>query len=46
MSLSSSAVGELPVSAETASTTISTTSPPPKRKLTAKADVVQQPEAR
>jgi hypothetical protein len=46
MSLSANAVSELPVAAQTNSTTTTTTKPPKKRLLTAKADVVQQPEPR
>lgn len=46
MSLSASAISELPLAAQPASTSTTTTKPPKKRLLTARADVVQQPEAR
>ncbi|HEX5257587.1 MAG TPA: hypothetical protein VFW35_02265 [Sphingomicrobium sp.] len=46
MSLSASAISELPLAAQPASTSTTTSRPPRKRLLTAKADLVQQPEAR
>lgn len=45
MSISANAIGELPVSGESAPSA-STTKTPVKRVVTAKADVVQQPEPR
>jgi hypothetical protein len=45
MSISASAIGEMPIGADGVPSS-STKGPPPKRVLTAKADVVQRPEAR
>jgi hypothetical protein len=45
MSIAWNARGEAPIGADPAPTN-STRKPPPKRRLTAKADVVQQPEPR
>jgi len=45
MSVGASTPGEQPISAQAASAN-TTTKPPPRRTVTAKADVLQQPEAR
>jgi hypothetical protein len=45
MSIATDALGEAPIGADPAPAT-TTRKPPPNRRLTAKADVVQQPEPR
>ena len=44
MSIGASAIGELPIAADVIDPT--TSKPPKKRQVTARADAVQQPEAR
>jgi len=45
MSIGMNAIGELPIAADAIAPT-ATSKPPRKRQITAKADTVQQPEAR
>jgi hypothetical protein len=45
MSIAASAIGEMPICADSAPAA-SRKKPPPKRTVTATADAVQQPEAR
>ena len=45
MSIGAGAIGELPIAADVIDPT-TTSKPPKKRQVTARADAVQQPEAR
>jgi hypothetical protein len=46
MSISAHVISEIPLAAQPVPTTASSGKPPRKRRITAKADAVQQPEAR
>lgn len=46
MSIAANVISEVPVAAQVAASTTSSGKPPRRRRVTAKADSVQQPEAR
>jgi uncharacterized protein YaiL (DUF2058 family) len=46
MSIGSTAIGEVPIGAQPSTATTSKSKTPAKRRITAKADVIDSPEAR